>query len=217
MTLRDLTQLPNLLSLVRIPLGIATLPLLADENVSSTWLAVGLIVMAGLSDGLDGYLARRLNRVTELGIALDPICDKIFAFVLVAGLILYREFPLWLAAVVVARDLIIVGGGLYLSRSVRISLPSNLPGKYAFAALAVLLGSAVARFAFGVTLLTWIVVVLLAASLVSYSLVFAHVIKHKRPPEIRYGNVGRWVRLGLTCLFAAGYLYRLYTDVLSHI
>jgi cardiolipin synthase len=214
MNFRELTQLPNLLSFVRIPLGIAVLPLLANDRMESAWLAVGLIVLAGISDGLDGYAARRLNKITELGIAFDPICDKIFAFVLVLGLILYRGFPIWLAGAVVARDLIILAGGLYLSRTVRSSLPSNLPGKYAFAALTVLIGSYVVRFIFGVTLLNWIVAVLLAVSLVSYSRVFFHILKQGQLPEIKYGTWGRWGRLVLICLFAVVYLYRLYTDIL---
>jgi len=170
--MREWWIIPNLLSLSRIPLAVAIGYCLWRDSLTATVVAAALIILAGVTDALDGFMARRMGRVTTLGIALDPISDKLFAIILVAALIAYRGFPVWLAVAVVGRDLLILIGGLLLSRREKVSLPSNLPGKYAFAALAVLLGAYVIRFQFSIHLMTPIVVTLLAWSLASYGRLF---------------------------------------------
>ena len=76
------------------------------------WLAIICFAVAAISDGVDGYLARHYNQTSELGRALDPLADKLL---LVSGLVLlsldYRphlpQIPIWLAAIVFGRDLIL--------------------------------------------------------------------------------------------------------------
>ena len=116
MDYRNLGRLPNLLSLSRVVLAPVIWYFLRLDTPGATATAAGLVILAGVTDGLDGYLARKMGGVTRLGIALDPIADKLFALLLVMGLILYRGFPIWLAAAVVARDAIILIGGLLLTR-----------------------------------------------------------------------------------------------------
>lgn len=104
MTLR---WLPNAISLFRILLVAPILLLIVDERYD---LALVLFFIAGFSDGVDGYLAKRFHWHTRLGALLDPIADKL----LVAGTFLVLVYtghvPVWLAAVVILRDVIIVGG-----------------------------------------------------------------------------------------------------------
>lgn len=73
-------------------------------------LALTLIVVAGLSDGVDGFLARHFNWRTRLGGLLDPAADKLLLVSVFLTLTAVGLVPLWLALVVVLRDLIIVGG-----------------------------------------------------------------------------------------------------------
>ncbi len=214
MNLRELGQLPNLMSLSRVPLAVATGYFLWRDDGRSTLIAAILLVMAGITDGLDGYLARRRGQITKLGIALDPIADKIFAVILIVCLIWFRNFPLWLAAVVVGRDLLILLGGSFLIDRREVSLPSNLTGKYAFAWLAVLLASYVTRFKFGIELLTPIVVILLAASTVVYARVFYFVRRGMPPPVFNDRPWTRATRLSLVGIVSALYLVRFYLDVL---
>lgn len=79
---RDLTAPPNLVSLARGALAVV-FPFVVDRPL----LALGLLALGGLSDIVDGWLARRLDRVTPLGIVIDPITDKLFVFVVVASLV----------------------------------------------------------------------------------------------------------------------------------
>ena len=81
------------------------------------WAAIAIFVVAAASDGLDGYIARRFNQRSRLGVVLDPIADK---GLLLAGIITLSvsnwayEFPAWFAVLVVARDAVIVTGTLTL-------------------------------------------------------------------------------------------------------
>jgi cardiolipin synthase len=73
-------------------------------------LALGLIVVAGLSDALDGYLARRFDWRTRLGGLLDPAADKLLVASVFVTLTWLGLVPAWFTAVVLGRDLLIVGG-----------------------------------------------------------------------------------------------------------
>jgi len=103
----SLSWLPNAISLSRIVLVMPILWLMvADEFV---WAFV-LIVIASLSDGIDGYLAKRFNWSTRLGAQLDPAGDKILVAGTFLALAYLQHIPVWLALFVVIRDLIIIIG-----------------------------------------------------------------------------------------------------------
>ena len=103
----SLRWLPNAISLFRIALVAPILVLIVDGRFD---LALILFFVAGFSDGVDGYLAKRFNWHTRLGALLDPIADKL----LVAGTFLILVYtghvPLWLTAIVILRDVVILGG-----------------------------------------------------------------------------------------------------------
>lgn len=169
MRIADFFLLPNLCSLSRIFLTPLLAWLLVSTHPYASLWAVGVLGMAGITDWLDGYLARRSGSITPLGIALDPVADKIFAGITVILLVLYRDFPLWLAGVIVGRDLLILIFGFLLLKGRRITLPSNLTGKYAFASIAVLIGCSIIRFPFGIALMTILSILLIVVSLVNYA------------------------------------------------
>lgn len=114
----SLNWIPNAISLLRVALVVPILLLILDGEFG--W-ALLLFWLAGFSDGIDGYLATRFNWQTRLGALLDPIADKL----LVAGLFVTLSslglIPLWLTAIVIFRDLVIIGGAVmyhYLIRPV---------------------------------------------------------------------------------------------------
>ena len=99
--------LPNAISLLRIAMVAPILWLIVNARFD---FALLLFFVAGMSDGLDGYLAKTFNWHTRTGALLDPIADKLlvagtFITLAVVGLI-----PSWLAVIVVFRDVVIIGG-----------------------------------------------------------------------------------------------------------
>ena len=103
----EITDLPNLLTLARI----ATLPfvLIFIDNYSrvrSVWSAL-LFVVGGVTDLLDGYLARKRGQETVLGAFLDPLADKLFVLSTLVFLVAHDRVPEWLVVVLLSRELAI--------------------------------------------------------------------------------------------------------------
>ncbi len=102
-----LKHIPNLICVVRILLVAPIIWSLFDGRYG---LSLLLILVAGLSDALDGYLARRFDWRTRLGGLLDPAADKLLMVSVFVTLSWLGWVPVWFTAVVVGRDLVIVGG-----------------------------------------------------------------------------------------------------------
>ncbi len=90
--------------------------------------ALGLILLAGVSDWFDGWAARRLGAAGHLGVVLDPAADKALLVTLFVVLGWMRLIPLWMFWLVIGRDLVIVTGALLVRtfRGVKTFLPSTL-------------------------------------------------------------------------------------------
>lgn len=85
--------------------------LLRDQAYEAALL---LFILAGVTDGLDGYIAKRFNCVSRLGTLLDPVADKMLIVSAYVMLALLGDIPFWLLLIVVFRDIMIVGGYLIL-------------------------------------------------------------------------------------------------------
>jgi CDP-diacylglycerol--glycerol-3-phosphate 3-phosphatidyltransferase len=90
------------------------------------WTAIAIFVLAAASDGVDGYIARRYNQRSQLGVILDPIADKglLLAAIITLSISGWSyEFPVWFPVLVVTRDIVIIAGTLalhYLNGSVKV-------------------------------------------------------------------------------------------------
>lgn len=104
-----LRHLPNALCVLRMLLSIPVAVLLVQEQYA---LTLCVFAFAALTDGLDGFLAKRFNWATELGKALDPLADKILLVTSFITLSWLGIIPLWLAVPVVLRDLVITAGAI---------------------------------------------------------------------------------------------------------
>jgi len=102
-------HLPNFICLVRIALIWPIATALANGEYR---LALWLFAAAAVSDGLDGYLAKRFNWTSELGKILDPLADKLLLVTVFIELAWLEVIPWWLSAAVVARDVMIGLGAL---------------------------------------------------------------------------------------------------------
>ena len=101
-------DIPNLITLLRMILVLPIIWLLAHGYfVESLYL----FALAGMSDGLDGFLAKRMGWQSRLGSILDPLADKMLLVSTTIMLAWVGLIPLWLVGVIVLRDLLIVVGG----------------------------------------------------------------------------------------------------------
>jgi cardiolipin synthase (CMP-forming) len=120
---------PNALSFARL-LGVPVF----------LWLVLGpeadvaafiLLVVAGVSDWVDGALARALNQRSELGVLLDPLADRLYIAATLLGLALREIIPWWLVGILVARELFLLTLLPTLRRAGRLALPVTYVGKCA--------------------------------------------------------------------------------------
>ncbi|WP_022949422.1 CDP-alcohol phosphatidyltransferase family protein [Methylohalobius crimeensis] len=102
-------QIPNLITVMRIFLVGPTVWLILERRFD--W-ALGLFFVAGVSDALDGYLAKHFGWFSRLGSLLDPIADKLLIVACYVAGAWIGLLPGWLAELVVARDLVILLGGV---------------------------------------------------------------------------------------------------------
>lgn len=108
---RLLMMLPNLITFGRLLAVPATVWLILQHRLDLAFL---LFVAAGISDALDGWLARILNAQSPIGALLDPVADKALLVCVYVTLAAIQVLPDWLAILVVFRDVLIVGGVLLL-------------------------------------------------------------------------------------------------------
>lgn len=105
----NLRWLPNGLCVLRMLLAPPTAWLLLRGEY---WLTLLVFFIAAVTDAADGYLAKRFGWETELGKALDPLADKLLLVTVFITLAVLGLVPIWLAALVVLRDLLITGGAI---------------------------------------------------------------------------------------------------------
>lgn len=162
-------SIPNLLSLARLGLAPAGVWLVLNQQFA---LAFWMLVIAGVSDAVDGIIARWFDARTRLGALLDPLADKALLIGLIVALGVVEALPLWLVLLVVGRDMVILSGGSYLFlQGIPVGdLSPTLAGKVSTFLQIVLAGALLAMLGFGwpigwaVTALIWAVG---AASIVS--------------------------------------------------
>ena len=105
----ELQYIPNALCVFRIVLIVPLVYCIMEGRYVLAFLLFGF---AGFTDGLDGFLARHFNWRTRLGGFLDPLADKALMFGVFLALTISGLVPLWLAALVIGRDVVIMLGGL---------------------------------------------------------------------------------------------------------
>lgn len=136
---KEILYISNQISFLRVLLVIPLVLLLVNQNSSNTIYIAAILIAMYVSDLLDGYLARKLNQVSELGKIIDPLADKIAVVSIVIILFIQGRIETWFFIVVISRDLLIVLFGLYLKSKNRIVLMSNYPGKIAVFSIGVII------------------------------------------------------------------------------
>lgn len=126
MDLRSELTIPNALSILRLLLvPVFLILLLQEQNVAALWV----LIFASASDWFDGFLARKLNQVTKLGARLDPAADRLYIFATLIGLAVNGNIPVWLAVVVILRDVMLAATYPILATHGYGPLPVHFLGK----------------------------------------------------------------------------------------
>lgn len=148
-----MVTLPNVITLLRL----IAVPVVAWLIYHERWaLACGLFLIAALSDGLDGFLARHLKQISALGTALDPVADKALGLVTLVMLTKAEAIPLWVTLTILLRDTVIVLGALsYRGLAGHLEIQPTWLGKAHVAAEFVLLALVLAVLAQWLVLEDW--------------------------------------------------------------
>ena len=125
----DVWTLPNIISMVRLA-GVPLFLWLVLGPEADVWALV-VLMLSGVTDWLDGYLARRLDQMSKLGEILDPVADRLYILAVVVGLFLRDIIPWWVALALPLRDLLLWGLVPILRTRGFSALPVHFLGKAA--------------------------------------------------------------------------------------
>lgn len=125
-------NIPNILTIFRIVLiPVFIFLFFSDFDNNLTWALI-VFAVAGITDILDGFIARKYNLVSDLGKVLDPLADKLMLMTVLICLASMKLVPLWLLILMMIKEAVMVYGGirLYFSKE-QVIIPSNRYGKLA--------------------------------------------------------------------------------------
>lgn len=119
--------LANRLTILRILITPVITVLLLYRQMAA---ALALFLLAGITDGLDGLVARWWGQKTTLGMVLDPVADKLLLTSTLVTLTILKELPRWFTIIVVSRDVLLIGGSVILYMFLgKIGMPPSWLGK----------------------------------------------------------------------------------------
>jgi cardiolipin synthase (CMP-forming) len=122
-------NLPNTLTMIRFILIPIYYVVYFSNIPGSMYWALGIILLAGLTDIVDGYLARRNQQVTPLGVMLDPLADKLMMIAVFLSLLISGKISLWQAVAIFLRDVVMILGSLIFHFKGKKTLQANILGK----------------------------------------------------------------------------------------
>ena len=124
-------NIPNVLTIIRLLLIPAFAYCFFSTMKYGVRIAVVMFVLAGLTDILDGFIARKYNLVTRLGIVLDPLADKLMLLTVLVSITLRNQIPFWIIVTVAIKETLLMLGAITLFNDHDIVVPANRFGKLA--------------------------------------------------------------------------------------
>lgn len=175
-------NIPNLLTILRIIL-VPVYLMIFFSNMENKILIAGLVfILAGISDVLDGYIARKYNLQTKLGTVLDPFADKLMMFAILISFAIAGFIPLWILLALGIKEIMMILGGsiLYFSKA-NLVVPSNTYGKFATVLFYAATLSIVFKFPVRISQILFIVTVVFnILALVNYVNIYFGIVKNRK-------------------------------------
>ena len=123
---KNLFTIPNALSVIRILLSVGfCITYFTDEKLA----ALVILVITGITDVLDGRIARKYNQVSDFGKILDPFADKLFTVSTVVCICVSGIVPVWLLCIIIVKEIVLIVGGLLMIHVADAVIPSRWYGK----------------------------------------------------------------------------------------
>ena len=164
-------NLPNKLTIFRVILiPFFVVLLLFDITAYDKWIALGIFIVASLTDFLDGYIARKYNLVTNFGKFMDPLADKLLVCSALICLVALERIPAWMVIVIIAREFIISGFRLVASDN-GVVIAASYWGKFKTTFQIIMICLMIAdleELQLLTMIVTWVAVILTVVSLVDY-------------------------------------------------
>jgi cardiolipin synthase len=125
-------HVPNILTVIRLFLVPIFAVLYFSDIENNHFYALGIFILAGVTDVLDGYIARKYDLVSIVGTVLDPLADKLMLLTALICLTLDGVMPVWAMAIMLVKELFMMTSGVYLYfRKEKVVIPANKFGKMA--------------------------------------------------------------------------------------
>ncbi len=152
-------NLPNFITALRFALIPLFIRIFFSSLEKSLLYSILIFILAGITDVLDGYIARKYNIVTKWGQIMDPLADKLMQLSVLVCFTIKRLIPMWVVIIYGIKEFLMIFGGIFLyTKKDKMVLPANLYGKAAtvifyFAILAIAFNSAYGRLLITVAIL----------------------------------------------------------------
>jgi cardiolipin synthase len=181
---RTMKNIPNVLTLVRLLL-VPVFPILYfSSNPNALIYALIIFILAGLTDMLDGYIARKFDFVTQIGIVFDPLADKLMLLTALTCLYIDAFIPIWVLIVMYIKELFMITAGLILFfKKEKEVMPANVFGKlatlmFSLAVVLILISPQTNLFQYLIFLAVSLKLLAFSSYVVSH---FRYTKSHKRP------------------------------------
>lgn len=121
-------NIPNILTTFRLILIPVFISIFFSYSPNSLLFSIIIFLLAGITDFLDGYLARKHKLITKVGIVLDPLADKLMLIAVLTCLVINMYIPIWVLVIVSAKEVFMIFYGIFLYKKGKV-ISSNIFGK----------------------------------------------------------------------------------------
>lgn len=130
--MKKILNIPNILSIIRILLVPFIVWTYFSQNIKyNAIISIGLVVFSGLTDVVDGFIARRFNMITNVGKILDPIADKLTQFTVAICISISHPIMWWIVCIIFGKEVLTLIGAIIFVNSVKTTPQAKWWGKLA--------------------------------------------------------------------------------------